>query len=402
MGTFTAWGRVRAPFESADGWLDWVVSQSGGNAWGRTLDPIVAAFADEIGRIKDRMHQRHDSAASQFGRRVQQFGEAMADHWVDKANEIRGERGGGYSQPQPQQPRTQQGGQQQKPQTQQGAQQQKPQTQQAGQQQKPQTQQGAQQQKPQTAPQKKPATQPDPVGLARHSLLTQVAVCEQVAPLASEVANTANQLGHKYAALGGVFAAEAECLYAYRQVVSDAARALQVQAAKSKSQSGAITTAGIFDGLRDLRYTAYVLAWQLDLGYRTDAGTWPHDRIQRVLDQVAASQCLGLYDAASQALGALCQATWDLYDRAREVLDALKKLIDSPTRGYDGQDGAVPWGTHEVMAAMAAVGALYGQAMQYAGQPSTDDDDEAARDQAARDSFGVGYADLQAALGSLV
>jgi hypothetical protein len=40
--------------------------------------------------------------------------------------------------------------------------------------------------------------------------------------------------------------------------------------------------------------------------------------------------------------------------------------------------------------------------MQYAGQPSTDDDDEAARDQAARDSFGVGYADLQAALGSLV
>src|SRR3954469_22979082 len=80
LGAFKAWCRAKTPFDAADGWLDWVVSQASGNTWARTLDPVVAAFADEVGRIKDRLHDKNDSGLQQFGRRVRQTGEAMADH----------------------------------------------------------------------------------------------------------------------------------------------------------------------------------------------------------------------------------------------------------------------------------------------------------------------------------
>jgi hypothetical protein len=242
----------------------------------------------------------------------------------------------------------------------------------------------------------------DPVAAARKQLLAQLDVCEQLAPMGIDVAQTANQLGHKYAALGGVFAQEAACLYAYFQVVSDAARGLQAQAVKSRSQSAAITTLGIFDALRDLRYSAYVLAWQIDLGYRTDVGKWPHDRIHAVLSAVDNSQCIPLYEVAGQASAALCSPTWELYDKARQALDAAKQLVDHRTPGYDGQDGAVPWGVHEVMAAIDGVNAAYSYATQFAGQPPGEVVDETAREEAAQSCFGVTYEQLASAAGTLV
>ena len=397
MGAFKAWCRAKTPFDSADGWLDWLVGQAGGNAWTRTLDPVVAAFADEIGRIKDRLHEHNDSGVQQFGRRVRQAGEAMADHWVDKAESL---AGGSQTQqplsPQPQQPKPQgQQPQQPNPSGQQGQQPQQP---------KPQGQQPQQQPaaKKQAPAQQKPAQKPDPVASARTSLLKQVALSEAMVPLAAQVADAANQLGHKYAAFGGRLAAEAESLYAYRQTVSDATRALQVQAGKSKSESSSMTTMGIFATLRELRYAAFVLAWQIDLGYVSDCGKWPHELIGLILTDVGTSQCVPLYETAGRAAAALCAATLDLYDRAANPLDLAKALIDYQTPGYDGGDGAEPWGTHEVVGAADAARQWHAYADQFAGQPPGEEIDEAARDEAARSCFGVGYEELAAAAGTLV
>jgi hypothetical protein len=388
---------------AADG-FDWLVRVRSGSSWTRSLEPIVAAFADQIGRIKEQLHQKNDSSASQFARRARQVGEAMADHWVDKAEELAG-RSPRYQpqapQPQHSPPPGQQRQQDQpKPQTTQGQQgAQKPGTTTQAQQKPGTTTQGQQQRK---TPAQQPQVKPDPVAAARKQLLTQVDICDRLAAMGIDVAQTANQLGHKYAALGGVFAQEATCLYAYFQTVSEASRSLQAQAVKSRSQSAAITTLGIFDALRNLRYAAYVLAWQLDLGYRTDAGKWPHDRIQAVLTAVDSAQCQALYQVAGQATGALCRPTWELYDKAREALDVAKLLVDHQTPGYDGQDGAVPWGVHEVMPALDGVNAVYTYAMQFAAQPPGDDVDETARDEAAQSCLGVTYDQFAAAVGSLV
>jgi hypothetical protein len=392
MGAFKAWCRAKKPFDSADGWLDWVVSQAGGNTWARTLDPVVGAFADEIGRIKDRMHEKNDSGAAQFGRRVRQVGEAMADHWVDKADELSG--GSRTQPPRVQQPQGQQTGQQ-KPQGQQTGQQ-KPQGQQTGQQKPPGQQTAAKKQQP---AQQKPA---DPAAAARRSLLKQIEICELMVPLAADVATAANQLGHKYAAFGGRLANEAESLYTYRQVVSDASRALQVQAAKSKTESSSMTTMGIFATMRELRYAAYVLAWQIDLGYATDAGKWPHDRIGQILTEVGNSQCIPLFETAGRALLALCDATCELYDQAANPLDLAKGLIEFQTPGYDGGDGAEPWGTHEVVGAADAARQWRGYADQLAGQPPGEDIDTAARDDATQQCFGTSFEQLETAAGMLV
>ena len=74
-----------------------------------------------------------------------------------------------------------------------------------------------------------------------------------------------------------------------------------------------------------------------------------------------------------------------------------KELVDTRIPGYDQQDGAQPWASHEVVKARTELAALAQRVAQWTQAEPSGEEDHATIDQEAQTIFGIGYDALMAA-----
>ena len=80
-----------------------------------------------------------------------------------------------------------------------------------------------------------------------------------------------------------------------------------------------------------------------------------------------------------------------------EVLDIAQELVHARIPGYDRQDGAQPWASHEVIKARAELGQIAQRVYQWAQAEPAGEQDSGTLDHEAQTVFGIGYDALVAA-----
>jgi hypothetical protein len=138
----------------------------------------------------------------------------------------------------------------------------------------------------------------------------------------------------------------------------------------------------------------YRLAWNVDLGFQTYYGGWPHEHLAHVVETIRQSESAEFRFAGGRAVYALATDLQNMYDSAVAVLDAAKAMLDEKVPGYEIDDGYQPWDTHEVVGAKTALASILSAASSWAGEQPPESEDHSAADQAAMSAFGLGYHDL--------
>lgn len=369
---YRGWLADKQPFAGAETWLDWVLNHgSDTETWEQALDPTVEAFADEIGRLKDRLRETHGNKAQRIGR---QIGEAA--EWVNTV----GERGGLIGAAQQTLTGRPAGG---------GGSAAGAGATSAPAGARPAGAAGA------AAGAAAPAAAAEPdAKAAGRSVRAQVMLCDSIIAQATDLSRWVAWLADRFAAFGGSLGEEATNLRGYKQLIDRDAAFLQQQAsaAAARLQAG---REELFTRLGKVRDAVYTLAWDIDLGYTNYYGGWPHSRIAVIEQELAAAGSAKLRFESSRLLHGLTGEVGGVYDVASALLDNALELIATEIPGYEDQDSAQVWGTHEVVGASAELAGLAQLAAQWASEQPADDEDEATTDAAANAAFGVPYQSFQ-------
>jgi hypothetical protein len=373
---YRAWATANPPFGNADAWLDWVLGQgTAAETWEQALDPTVEAFADEIGRLKDRLRETHGNKAQRIGRQV---GEA-AD-WVNTLGERGGligvatGRGAGPAQPGVAAPAAA----------------------------APAAKPAAGAAKPAAGGPGAGAVQPGAAAVngnaAGGAVRSQLVLVAPIVSQAAELSRWSGWLAGRFAAVGGTLGAEATNLQGYQQMIDRDSAYLAQQAGAAQARLQA-KPEELFTRLGKVRDAVYTLAWDVDLGYQNYYGGWPHTRIGDVEQSLQSAGSAQLCFTASRVLHRLVSDVSGVYDVASALLDNALDLLATEIPDYDGYDSAQTWGTHEVVGARGELAALSQVAVQWAGQPPAEAEDTATTDQAANSVLGMAYADFEQVAG---
>ena len=224
--------------------------------------------------------------------------------------------------------------------------------------------------------------------MAQH-VKAQLQLASPLVAKAAELGRWLAWLAPRFTIFGGYLGEEADNLHGYRQLVDgDGAQLGQaLQAAQGALGQG---TGAVFAGLAALRNAVYALAWHVDLGYQNYYGGWPHQRLGAVAQAVSEAGSPRLCHEAGTVLAHLAGDVDQVYGVAAGLLDIALQVITAQVPGYDGQDSAQPWGTHEVVGARAELSAIAQTAAGLAGHEA-DEEDEASLEQACQASFGIPY-----------
>jgi hypothetical protein len=222
----------------------------------------------------------------------------------------------------------------------------------------------------------------------------QVILCDSIIAQAADLSRWVAWLVDRFAAFGGSLGQEATNLRGYKQLIDRDAAFLQQQAgaAAARLQAG---REELFTRLGKVRDAVYALAWDVDLGYTNYYGGWPHSRIALIEQELAAAGSAKLRFESARLLHGLTGEVGGVYDVASALLDNALELIATEIPGYEDQDSAQVWGTHEVVGARAELAGLAQLAAQWAGEQPADEEDEATTDAAAHAAFGVPYLSFQ-------
>lgn len=370
---FRAWLAAQRPFAEAAGWFDWMLqNNTRADEWRRHLDPTVKEFADEIGLLKSALRDIH---GNKLERSARQAGDLLTEAAQTAAELAQGAAlaGGQPNAPvgarQPVQPA------QRAP---------------SG---------GAAQQTP-GAP--APATaQPTPRAAAPARSQVPAGVRRQLVaamPLLTAAPNLtgwAEWLAGRFSSFGGTLAEEAAGLNGYKQLVEGDATDVAEQLTAASEQLTRATDDELFATLAAVRAAVFRLAWDVDLGYPSNYGGWPHQRVAVVVQALMEAQSACLRYAGGLALYRLATDIDRVYDSAAALLDTALQVIAAQVPGYEVDDGAEAWSTHEVVGAKAQLGELTQLVAQWAGEQPAAEEDQATLDEAAYASFGIPYEHLQ-------
>ncbi len=386
MTLFRGWLAHEQPFDHAENWLDWVLEQgSGGESWQQALDPTVEAFAHDIGRLKDRLRETHGNAAERVG------------DAAERPGPVEGQPGGTQDRPGT--------GASGRPEARAGAQHGGGQAgaQHGG------GQGGAQHGGGQAAGAARPgagqqaaarpgATQPAAAAprersTASHQVEGLVHTATPLVAKATELSRWVSWLAQRFAVCGGQLAEEANNLRGYQQLLDRDGPYVNQQGIAVRN---ALTHEDgvLFEQLAGLRNAVYGLAWDVDLGYPNYYGGWPHHRLSVVGNAVNDAGSPTLCHEAGLVLGHLTEGLDSVYAMASALLDVALEVISTQIPGYEGEDSAEPWGTHEVTGARTELSGVAQLAAALAAHEPDDDEDQADLDQACRASFGIPYLNL--------
>jgi hypothetical protein len=199
----------------------------------------------------------------------------------------------------------------------------------------------------------------------------------------------------RFAHFGGALSERAGGLHQYKALIEGDAGYLAQQIQVLAEHLHGSDDATLFALLSTFRAAVYRLAWNVDLGFQSYFGGWPHDPFWGLVSAIEGADSAKLRYAAGRALFGLVGDVKTLYDSAAGLLDVTKQIVDAQVPGYQIDDGAVPWGTHQVVLAKDEVSGLADTFAAWAGQePQAEDEDETAADQAAQYTFGMPYESL--------
>jgi len=417
---FQGWLRAHPPFGDADAWFDWVLMRGGGEAWEKELSAGFEQCVKEVGRLKDELRKREGAAgtARRMARQAgEHIGEAKAkfdervEHIANKevsfgvVDDVAGSFSAGVRagsrQHQQQQHgnQPQQGNQPRQQGTGQQPGQQRPGQQRPGQQ-RPGQQRTGQQPGQQHGTQQRPTAKKAPPVPPRSEVPRHVQQQVRLAfPLLDNAPNYVSQVDYvagRFAGFGGELASVAESLRAYKGMVEADAAYVGQQVQTVAAHFTGSDDAALFALLSTMRAAVYRLAWNVDLGFQSYYGGWPHQHLWRVAQNIDSSGSAHLRFAGGRAIYVLTNDLLRLYDGAAALLDITKKVIDHQVPGYQIDDGAVPWGTHQVVLAKDEMSGLSGLTAAWASDPPGDHDDPNATqpDEETMRAFGMAYQDL--------
>jgi hypothetical protein len=411
---FKVWLEQNPPFEHAASWLDWLLEQGrSGESWVQALDPTVEAFAEEIGRLKKRMSETHGTSGQRFAQRVQDAGErvGLLDPDLRPGGSAAGRGGGGQQRPggggaaRPGQPATNRpgggaagGGAAAGGAAAGGA---------AGRPGSP----GARTTPGGAAGRAAPVGAAGVAGAAGRGAPSRAAQSTAVphaealdhaaTPLvakATELSRWVAWLSTRFAVVGGHLAQEAANLQGYQQLIDRDGAALADQLRQLRRGLAGSTTGAIHAKIAGVRNAVFTLAWNVDLGYTSYYGGWPHHSIGLAAQALNNAGSPQLCVEAGQILRRLAGDVESIYTMASGLLDIALQVITTPIPEYTGEDSAEAWGTHEVMGAQAELSGIT-QLVNGWPQEVEDDEDQADLNHAAQAAFGVPYQNLSGVVG---
>lgn len=379
---FRAWLVDRKPFEGADGWLDWLGRQESESAtWLARLDAMVTRFADEIELLKGALRERHGNRAE---RAVRQVGEAAKDaprkvgQAVGQAQQKLGEVAEKVANTQI--------GYDVAGEFRQGAQAAKKSAPAAKK-----TAPAAAKSVPAAtaAPAAKQAPAVPPRPSAAEGVRAQLRLAWPLLQSGPAYSAAVDWLGQRFSGYGGALADVAASVRAYKQLIDGDVEYVGQQMQVLAEHAGGSDDAALYALLSTTRGAVYRLAWNVDLGFQSYFGGWPHEQLWRVAQTIEAAGSGQLRFAAGRALYGLATDVQSVYEQAVGLLDTTKRVVDARIHGYAIDDGAVPWDTHQVVQARTELSGLIALAAEWAGQEPAAEADGSTADEAAVTAFGM-------------
>jgi hypothetical protein len=388
LPAYQGWLRAKPPFPDADAWLDWVLMKGGGEQWEQALEPTVEVFAKEIGRLKDALRKREGTAGT-ARRMVRQAGEhvgevkATVDAKVEKLAsteiglDLAGEFNAGVrqgarkaTQPQANQPQAT----------------------------LPKTEPPKQTTPPNSRRAMMAAKKAAPVVAPRSQvpqhIQRQVQLASPLLQLAPSYAGWADWVATRFADFGGSLGDRSGAVSGYKALIEGDCGYLAQQLQPLAEHLHGSDDATLFALLSTFRAAVYRLAWNVDLGFQTYFGGWPHESLWAVVQTIDASGSAKLRYAGGRAVYGLAGDVQRLYEGATGLLDVAKQVVDAQVPGYHIDDGAVPWSTHQVVLAKDEMAGLGDLAAGWASEEPAEDEDDPAAEDAAQNAFGMPYDSL--------
>src|SRR5262249_27602655 len=227
----------------------------------------------------------------------------------------------------------------------------------------------------------------------------QIHLATPLVDAAAELSRWVAWLAPRFSVFGGYLAAEANSLQGYQQLIDRDGPYLG-QALGVLGRSLGLDTRAQFGRLAPMRNAVFGLAWDVDLGYPNYFGGWPHHRLDLVAQALPGTGSARLCHEAGAILAHLARDIGRVYGMASRLLDTAQAVITSPVSGYQGQDTAEPWDTHEVAGAQSELAELEQTLAGLADQQGGEGEEHVALDQAWEAALGAPDQHLQQVAGS--
>jgi hypothetical protein len=376
---FDVWLTANQPFEDADKLFRRVMTGTRGDQ--ARLDPSVAGFAHVMGKIKDRLREKHGNKAQRVMRQVGETAERLntAGQRGGLINDLtRGTAGGGAASTAQQPAKAAAKATATAPAAKAAA--------------------TTPKQGTAAAPAKAhPAAAParPKVSPALAAVQQQLQMALPIAEQTPSLIGWVDYLAQRFTAFGGTLAEEAANLHGYKALLEADGGYLGEQLSALAGQGGG-TDDALYGALAMLRNAVYRVAWNIDLSYQNYYGGWPHQRISYIVAELNSSGSPRLCYDGARALYHLLGSLDSVYDTAMLILDAALRVVVTRPPGYNYEDGAEVWSTHEMMRAKAELSGLTPIVAAWCAQAPNEEEheDESSLDQASYQVFGMPYQTL--------